>query len=621
MYRLYSMAGGLLNLVSIGNQNVVITGNPSKTFFKIVYSRYTNFGLQKFRLEPVGGGQLDVAHPRTFKFKARRYGDLITGMYFAIDLPNIWSPIAGPFAANAAPAPPATAYRYAPYEFRWVRNVGTALIKWVRYTIGGQLVQQISGEHMEAIAQRRLSSAKKALRAKMIGGTPELYDPSAWLGQNAYPSVAQPAHATNGNPPEAAPSIRGRTLYVPLSAWGTAESGPPFPVASLSDAELQIEIECRPIIELIQVRDVKVAMVASAASPQPQPSAVWGEYRALDPNAPHEQLYRFLQPPPALSAPVDLATQGVLLPGCPPNAAQPLSSCAKAYWAEYDQKPQKWDSSPRVLATYAFLTDPEVRQFVTTPQRYAIRSCREYETTGITGAQRVPLPTSGLAACWMWRFRRSDAYSRNEWSNYTNWALQEQDPTKLSPGPLAPSAAPASLPGWNWSSAFGPASTRTGIWCTPGVAPGLELQPDILKSWGVILDGKEREAVRPRGVVDFVVPYMRAKGQLPKGLYLYSFGVGSSKNLAQPLGAANLDSFKTIEFQIDVVEPPLDPEALTLTVCEASPDPRFPLDGVPVGVNKPDWRIHLYEYDLLVMEERYNLVTFEAGTASLLYVR
>ena len=37
------MTGGLLNLVSEGNQNVFLTGNPSKTFFKAVYKKYTNF--------------------------------------------------------------------------------------------------------------------------------------------------------------------------------------------------------------------------------------------------------------------------------------------------------------------------------------------------------------------------------------------------------------------------------------------------------------------------------------------------------------------------------------------------------------------------------------------------
>ena len=41
------MAGGLLNLVAVGNQNVILNGNPQKTFFTSTYKKYTNFGMQK----------------------------------------------------------------------------------------------------------------------------------------------------------------------------------------------------------------------------------------------------------------------------------------------------------------------------------------------------------------------------------------------------------------------------------------------------------------------------------------------------------------------------------------------------------------------------------------------
>ena len=37
------MGGGLLQLVAKGAQDFKLTGNPQISFFKIVYSRYTNF--------------------------------------------------------------------------------------------------------------------------------------------------------------------------------------------------------------------------------------------------------------------------------------------------------------------------------------------------------------------------------------------------------------------------------------------------------------------------------------------------------------------------------------------------------------------------------------------------
>ena len=45
------MTGGLLNLVATGNQNIILNGNPKKSFFKSTYLKYTNFGLQKFRVD------------------------------------------------------------------------------------------------------------------------------------------------------------------------------------------------------------------------------------------------------------------------------------------------------------------------------------------------------------------------------------------------------------------------------------------------------------------------------------------------------------------------------------------------------------------------------------------
>ena len=36
-----------MQLVSQGNQNVILNGNPEKSFFKCTYKKYTNYGKQK----------------------------------------------------------------------------------------------------------------------------------------------------------------------------------------------------------------------------------------------------------------------------------------------------------------------------------------------------------------------------------------------------------------------------------------------------------------------------------------------------------------------------------------------------------------------------------------------
>ena len=87
------MPGGLLNLVSYGNENLILTGNPSKTFFKCTYAKYTNFGLQKFRLDFDGQRSLREMQPSVLRFKIPRYGDLLMDTYLVMTLPTIWSTI------------------------------------------------------------------------------------------------------------------------------------------------------------------------------------------------------------------------------------------------------------------------------------------------------------------------------------------------------------------------------------------------------------------------------------------------------------------------------------------------------------------------------------------------
>jgi len=82
----------------------------------------------------------------------------------------------------------------------------------------------------------------------------------------------------------------------------------------------------------------------------------------------------------------------------------------------------------------------------------------------------------------------------------------------------------------------------------------------------------------------------------------------------QPSGAMNMSKFNTIAFQYSTYYPPLDPSAQFLVVCD-------PSSGVPVAVNKPNWIIYDYTYNLHLMEERYNILIFTAGNCGLMYAR
>ena len=134
------MPGGLMSLVSEGQANILLNGNPSKSFFKSSYLKYTNFGLQKFRLDFEGSKTLQLSEDSYFTFKVLRYADLLMDCYISVDLPNIWSPIMPPTESNNN--------SWVPYEFKWIDNLGAKMIRKIEITCGNQKLQEFSGDYL-----------------------------------------------------------------------------------------------------------------------------------------------------------------------------------------------------------------------------------------------------------------------------------------------------------------------------------------------------------------------------------------------------------------------------------------------------------------------------------------
>jgi hypothetical protein len=271
------MAGGLLNIISVGTNNLFLTGNPTKTFFKVKYSKYTNFGLQKFRVDYDGQRELRLNEPSHFTFKIPRHADLLMDTYLVVNLPDIWSPIMNPN--------PSTNNKWSAYDFKWIRNLGIQMISEITITCGAALIQRYSGQYLSAMVERDFPKEKKDLFYKMTGNEIELNDPANAFGRvNTYPSSFFTGTITglNGNPQGSEPSIRGRQLLIPINTWFTLDSRCAFPLVALQYNELQINVTLRPINELFQIRDV---MDSDNNYP----------YIAPNFNQYYMQFYRFLQ--------------------------------------------------------------------------------------------------------------------------------------------------------------------------------------------------------------------------------------------------------------------------------------------------------------------------------------
>lgn len=130
------MAGGLMQLVAYGAQDVYLTGNPQITFFKMIYRRHTNFSTES--IEQIITG--DVALGETVTAIISRNGDLLHRMYLDLN-----------YATNACRYP--NAY---------------ASIDQIEVIIGGQSIDIHYGDWMHVWAELTTSGDKSILLNDMI---------------------------------------------------------------------------------------------------------------------------------------------------------------------------------------------------------------------------------------------------------------------------------------------------------------------------------------------------------------------------------------------------------------------------------------------------------------------
>lgn len=555
------MAGGLLNIMAIGNANVILTGNPTKTFFKAVYSKYTNFGMQKFRIDYDGLRELRPTEESQFSFKIPRYADLLMDTYISIRLPEIWSPIYHPC--------PETNDRWSSYDFRWIRDLGVQMVKEVSITCGGLLLQKYSGEYMSAVIQRDYPDIKKKLFDQMTGNITELNDPGNAYGRtNNYPSAYFKDSVT-----QIEPSFRSRYLYIPLNTWFTMDSRCAFPLVSLQYNELVITVTLRPIQHLFQVRDI---FDYANNFPYIQP----------DFNLQQFQMYRFLQPPPG----VDISPE------------------------YYGNKTLTWNADIHLVATYCFLSEEERTQFALEDQVYLVKDVFEYNFENMVGTKKIKLTSNGMVSSWMWYFQRNDVGLRNEWGNYTNWPYFSM-PSDVRPAPETTTTITDRVTGIP-RNIFGPSThpnrINTGYYITGDFSQ--DNIREIMMNMAIVLGGDYRENLLESGIYNYVEKYVRTKGFAKPGLYCYNFCLNTDTLEYQPSGAINMSRFKTVELEITTILPTVDQANASFNIVCGE-------DGIAIGVSKQNWRLYEYSFNMKLFEERYNILSFIGGNCGMLYAR
>ena len=546
------MGGGLLNLTAYGNENVIINGNPKKTFFKAVYKKHTNFGLQRFRVDYKGSRILNYNTPTVLDFKIPRYAELLYDSYVCITLPDIWSPF-HEFDASTQSG----GNQLKPYQFRWIEELGTNMIREVEVYSGPIVLSKFSGEYLSCLKERDFSHSKKELWNRMTGNISELNNP-AFSGNrvNVYPNSMY-VDSTG-----VIPSIQGRKLYIPLSLVFSDSSKMALPLVALQYQEINIKITFEPISKLYTINDVDNVTNSSGISYR----------RAPNPNVLHHQMWHFLNPPQDIAGTLSL----------------------------YNQTRNDWNTDIHLISTYIFLGQDERRVVAQQPYKLLIKQVYEYEKLSIGGSQISEFDSKDMVINYMFRFRRNDVRLRNEWSNYTNWTYNNIEPQKIT----------NILPLVNTRRIQNPRN----FFITGAVGEYFYNKKDILMDMGVVLQGVYRENVMDAGIYEYIEKWKRTSGSAKDGLYCYNFCLDSERKIYQPSGAMNLNKFSKVSFEFNTLEPPINPNpVLTNIICDTGNN--------PIGFRKTTADLNEYNYDLKIFEERYNLLIIMGGRGELLQAR
>lgn len=563
------MGGGILNLVSTGNSNLLIYGNPQKNIFKTKYKKISNFGQQKFEILPNGTESMSELDETTFRFKIPRHGDLLGDCCLCIDLPDIWSPIFRSHKQNIDGK-----YTYYESAFKWIDELGTNMINEVTIESGGHTLARYTGEYFSAVAHRD-KKHKIHLWNDMTGNVPELNNPANVYGRsNIYPNAYYEEPTPSSSPTtyhdnEITPSILGRRLFIPLETWFSKSPAHALPLISLQYTELFIVVKLKPLNQLYVVKDYTNTINNTIPS-YGKPLKTHGHHR-----------FGVYLKPPTTNNKDDLGLS--------------------------DFRISTWNPNIHLVGHYYFLDKVERIQFAKQEHKYLIHEVYNETFLDITGEKLVDLNVKGLVSSYMFRLRRNDAYKRNEWSNYTNWAYNHI-PFNLShiDNDKQTTYFQTEKRGNDHSDYIKNINKRE------------YLQRNILKSTNILLDGIEREKSLDVGVYKYIEPYMRTEYDGKDDMYFYNYSCYTNHNQHQPFGGMNLDKFNEVQLSIKTILPPSVVGEEGAVNAKTIKNPANCDQDITIKQAK---YIFEYNYDLEVFTERFNVIVIKSGTIGLLFAR
>jgi hypothetical protein len=221
--------GAILQLQSNNEfDELLFTDDIKMSEFKNNYKKITNFSEVPYSFYPTGS----VNWGDRMVFKINKVGDLMSNMYIAIELPEInVTQIIGKTEDIVT----------SNYRVKWQDFIGYTIIEKATLRIGGQIIQEMTGEYMMCYT--------------------DLYD-------NAWITSAMCGHDNNLVSPQL--QIFKQFIYIPLRFFNCGNYNSTLPVNALRYHEIEVEVKLHRWDEvylvLQQLTDVKTALISDPAS-------------------------------------------------------------------------------------------------------------------------------------------------------------------------------------------------------------------------------------------------------------------------------------------------------------------------------------------------------------------
>jgi hypothetical protein len=135
--------GALVQLVSFGSEDLILTGEPQITFYKNLYKRHTDFAIESI---PILFTDIPSFNT-TNTIVIRRQGDLISKLYLELTLP----------------------YDINLVDSYWTNRVGFNLLNRIELYIGKKLIDRLYGIWMHIWTELTHNYDMKELINKMVG--------------------------------------------------------------------------------------------------------------------------------------------------------------------------------------------------------------------------------------------------------------------------------------------------------------------------------------------------------------------------------------------------------------------------------------------------------------------